>query len=100
MRIAPHAPARWQGKERARHPQPPVAAAACARQAGLEDANAFERLVVRLIPRASPRSVAVGDVVAFTSPLDKSAMMVRPLAPSGLLLGLPMRPLPRQWCRT
>lgn len=40
--------------------------------AALQDKSAFEKLVVRLIPRPSPRTVSVGDVVAFQSPLDPS----------------------------
>jgi hypothetical protein len=38
-------------------------------RAALEDRDALEKLVVRNIPRPSPRSVLVGDVVAFNSPL-------------------------------
>jgi hypothetical protein len=33
------------------------------------DANAYERLVMRTISRPSPRSVSVGDIVAFQSPI-------------------------------
>eukprot|EP00775_Hariotina_reticulata_P012483 gene12483-12617_t len=39
-------------------------------QESLKNPAAFEKLVVRLIPRPSSRTVAVGDVVAFDSPLD------------------------------
>lgn len=39
-------------------------------KAALEDKEAVEKLVVRAIPRPSPRTVLVGDVVAFTSPLS------------------------------
>jgi hypothetical protein len=39
-------------------------------QDSLNNPAAFEKLVVRLIPRPSSRTVAVGDVVAFHSPLD------------------------------
>mmetsp|Transcript_28687 Transcript_28687/g.73956 ORF Transcript_28687/g.73956 Transcript_28687/m.73956 type:complete len:276 (-) Transcript_28687:616-1443(-) len=38
-------------------------------KAGLEDRDALEKLVVRTIPRPSSRTVLVGDVVAFNSPL-------------------------------
>lgn len=38
-------------------------------KAGLEDRDALEKLVVRSIPRPSSRTVLVGDVVAFNSPL-------------------------------
>ena len=37
----------------------------------LKDPSAIEKLVVRLLPRPSARSVWVGDVVAFNSPLGK-----------------------------
>jgi hypothetical protein len=33
------------------------------------DPDAVERLLVRLIPRPSPRTIFTGDVVAFTTPL-------------------------------
>ncbi len=46
------------------------------------DKGATEKLVVRLIPRPSPRTVSVGDVVAFNSPMDasKAHVMVRRVA--------------------
>eukprot|EP00882_Tetradesmus_deserticola_P005301 GHRQ01005580.1.p1 GENE.GHRQ01005580.1~~GHRQ01005580.1.p1 ORF type:complete len:221 (+),score=66.92 GHRQ01005580.1:241-903(+) len=50
---------------------------------GASNPSAFEKLVVRLIPRPSPRSIAVGDVVAFSSPLDpasSASLMVRRVA--------------------
>lgn len=34
------------------------------------DKNAVEKLVVRLLPRPSTRSVMVGDIIAFNSPLS------------------------------
>lgn len=34
-----------------------------------KDVNAFEKLVMRTIPRPSSRTISVGDVVAFQSPL-------------------------------
>jgi hypothetical protein len=55
------------------------------------DPRALEALVVRLLPRPSPRSVSVGDVVAFRAPAvaaeaaagdadaDKAAMAVEPV---------------------
>ncbi|KAF6257843.1 hypothetical protein COO60DRAFT_1626673 [Scenedesmus sp. NREL 46B-D3] len=54
-----------------------------AREDGAGNPSAFEKLVVRLIPRPSPRSIAVGDVVAFSSPLDPASshsLMVRRVA--------------------
>ncbi|GBF99501.1 mitochondrial inner membrane protease subunit [Raphidocelis subcapitata] len=47
-----------------------------------EDAAAVEKLVVRLIPRPSPRTIGIGDVVAFSSPLDAQGqhVMVRRVA--------------------
>ncbi len=48
----------------------------------IQDPAASERLVVRLLRRPSTRSVLVGDVVAFHSPLaqpdDDTHVMVRP----------------------
>lgn len=46
------------------------------------DKDALEKLVVRLIPRPSPRTIGVGDVVAFSSPLDlkQEHLMVRRVA--------------------
>ncbi len=38
-------------------------------KAASEDRSAVGKLVVRLIPRPTPRNVSVGDVVAFSSPL-------------------------------
>ncbi|KAI8463423.1 MAG: hypothetical protein J3K34DRAFT_444121 [Monoraphidium minutum] len=51
-------------------------------KAAQEDKHALEKLVLRRIPRPSPRSVAVGDVVAFSSPLDAQGdhVMVRRVA--------------------
>lgn len=52
-------------------------------QDGLNNSSAFEKLVVRLIPRPSSRTLAVGDVVAFNSPLnehDPNSIMVRRVA--------------------
>lgn len=42
----------------------------------------LEKLVLRVIPRPSPRTVGVGDVVAFNSPLDTQGkhVMVRRVA--------------------
>ncbi|MEW5299296.1 MAG: hypothetical protein WDW38_003388 [Sanguina aurantia] len=37
------------------------------------DKNAVEKLVVRLLPRPSSRSVMIGDVIAFNSPLSSSS---------------------------
>jgi hypothetical protein len=48
-----------------------------------KDPEAIEKLVVRVLPRPSARSVWVGDVVAFNSPLGKpseSQVMVRRVA--------------------
>lgn len=45
--------------------------------------SAFEKLVVRTLPRPSSRNIAVGDVVAFNSPLDPNSshsLMVRRVA--------------------
>lgn len=45
--------------------------------------SAFEKLVVRLISRPSSRTLAVGDVVAFNSPLNEHnphSVMVRRVA--------------------
>ena len=36
-----------------------------------QDPSAIEKLVVRLLPRPSGRTLWVGDVVAFNSPLGK-----------------------------
>lgn len=50
---------------------------------GGSNPSAFEKLVVRLIPRPTSRSIAVGDVVAFSSPLDPASshsLMVRRVA--------------------
>lgn len=47
------------------------------------DPEAVEKLVVRLLPRPSSRTVWVGDVVAFNSPLGKPSenqVMVRRVA--------------------
>lgn len=54
-------------------------------KAGLHDREAVEKLVVRQIPRPTTRTVFVGDIVAFTSPLtpskdDESHVMVRRIA--------------------
>ncbi len=54
-------------------------------KAALKDRDALEKLVVRCIARPSARSVFVGDVVAFTSPLtpskdDVSNVLVRRVA--------------------
>eukprot|EP00879_Flechtneria_rotunda_P002868 GHRR01003082.1.p1 GENE.GHRR01003082.1~~GHRR01003082.1.p1 ORF type:complete len:224 (+),score=49.83 GHRR01003082.1:267-938(+) len=49
----------------------------------LSNSSAFEKLVVRLIPRPSSRTITIGDVVAFNSPLDPNnqhSMMVRRVA--------------------
>lgn len=48
------------------------------------DKHSYEKLVVRLLPRPSARSVAVGDIVAFRSPLDikQEHVMVRRVAAS------------------
>mmetsp|Transcript_15610 Transcript_15610/g.33847 ORF Transcript_15610/g.33847 Transcript_15610/m.33847 type:complete len:252 (+) Transcript_15610:221-976(+) len=50
----------------------------------LKDKAALEKLVVRLLPRATARTVLVGDVVAFNSPLgqttDEQHIMVRRVA--------------------
>jgi hypothetical protein len=54
---------------------------ACSHRAGAQqDPAAFEKLVIRHIPRPSSRTIAVGDVVAFSSPLDPAnehSVMVR-----------------------
>jgi len=46
--------------------------------------NAYEKLVIRNLPRPSARSVAVGDIIAFKSPLDvkQEHVMVRRVAAS------------------
>ncbi|GAX83988.1 hypothetical protein CEUSTIGMA_g11413.t1 [Chlamydomonas eustigma] len=50
----------------------------------LKDTSAVEKLVIRLLPRPSTRSVWVGDVIAFNSPLgkisDPAQVMVRRVA--------------------
>ena len=49
----------------------------------LKDPDAVEKLIVRQLPRPSARTVWVGDVVAFNSPLGKpseSQIMVRRVA--------------------
>lgn len=49
----------------------------------LKDPDAVEKLIVRQLPRPSARTVWVGDVVAFNSPLGKpseSQVMVRRVA--------------------
>jgi hypothetical protein len=53
-------------------PLPPPPTHTPCLQAALEDKDAYEKLVVRLLPHPSPRNLAVGDVVAFKSPLDTS----------------------------
>jgi hypothetical protein len=54
------------------------------KRASAEDKFAIERLVVRVIPRPTPRSIMLGDVVAFHSPLaqpsDEQHVMVRRVA--------------------
>eukprot|EP00955_Chlamydomonas_euryale_P081145 363534-Chlamydomonas_euryale.AAC.1 len=45
--------------------------------AALTDPAAVEKLVVRQLPRASARTVWVGDIVAFTSPLVPAGAEVR-----------------------
>eukprot|EP00877_Chromochloris_zofingiensis_P005976 jgi/Chrzof1/1631/Cz10g15030.t1 len=49
---------------------------------GLTDKTSAEKLVMRLIPRPSSKTVSVGDVVAFKSPLDhaRKHVMVRRVA--------------------
>lgn len=49
--------------------------------------DAVERLLVRLLPRPSERTVFTGDVVAFTSPLTVAAAAVA--GPAGAAAGLP-----------
>lgn len=44
----------------------------------------MERLLVRLLPRASPKTVFTGDVVAFRSPLTVAAAGA---GPGGVGLG-------------
>ncbi|KAF8065520.1 MTS1 [Scenedesmus sp. PABB004] len=58
--------------------------------ASASDPGAYEKLVVRVIPRPSARTVNVGDVVAFSSPLSPpsaSSLLVRRVA---ALQGHPM----------
>jgi hypothetical protein len=54
-----------------------------AQDASLKGPSVYEKLVVRLLPRPSSRTLAVGDVVAFASPLDPAnahALLVRRVA--------------------
>ena len=54
------------------------------RGALVDDKSAIEHLIVRVIPRPTPRSVLLGDIVAFHSPLDQPSdaqhVMVRRVA--------------------
>jgi hypothetical protein len=56
-------------------PQPPDPPTHTHTHTGLGDdaQGAYEKVVIRHIPRPSPRTIGVGDVVAFNSPLNPSS---------------------------
>jgi hypothetical protein len=58
-----------QGGQLQQQWQHPNSAKSCMRPLH-QPATANRRQVMRLIPRPSPANISVGDVVAFSSPLD------------------------------